>query len=530
MHTSARSAYGAGVTSGTPTVIRAGATAHTAASWSHPDMARWVPFRGSPDADLLPEQGTIVARSRDLERNHGVAAGALQRQVDNIIGVGMWLQPTPAHKLLGRSKEWADAWADDVQGKFRLWSETAACDAGRSLTLDGLAEQLFRGAWLNGDGLALPLWMPERFALAATRLQVIEADRMSNPRGMPDTATLRGGVEIDTYGAPKACWVRKTHPGDRWFGMMGDVGEWERIPFFTPWGRRRVLHVHQKDRAGLTRGRPALTAIMREFKVLGDYKNAEVKSALVNAMVAAITETNMAPEAVAQLFMDDNEFRASLSNRDLHQVNFQAGMVLPLQPGEKFSGFTPTRPASAFAPFVESVFRHMSAGLNMPYELLMLDFSKTNYSSARAALMEAWRFFAGRRKWIALGFYQPAYELWLEEQINAGQIEAPDFYQNRAAWCQASWIGPGRGWIDPVKEGLASEIRMKIGVSTLRDECAEQGKDWREVLEQLATERAYRARLGLPEPAVTATTATALTQEEPAGDADNKQEGKDANA
>ncbi|CAO3438639.1 hypothetical protein [Azospirillum doebereinerae] len=41
---------------------------------------------------------------------------------------------------------------------------------------------------------------------------------------------------------------------------------------------------------------------------------------------------------------------------------------------------------------------------------------------------------------------------------------------------------------------------MKIGVSTLEDECAEQGKDWREVMEQQVSENAERTRLGLPQP------------------------------
>ena len=36
------------------------------------------------------------------------------------------------------------------------------------------------------------------------------------------------------------------------------------------------------------------------------------------------------------------------------------------------------------------------------------------------------------------------------------------------------------------------------GVTTLEDECAEQGRDWEDVLEQQATERRKRAELGLP--------------------------------
>ena len=142
--------------------------------------------------------------------------------------------------------------------------------------------------------------------------------------------------------------------------------------------------------------------------------------------------------------------------------------------------------------------RHIAAGMNIPYELLLKDFSKTNYSSARAALLEAWRYFMGRRAWLTRVWLRPIYELWLEEAVNAGRVHAPDFYEKRYAYARCRFIFSGRGWIDPVKEAEAAGIRMRLGISTLEAECAEQGLDWEDVLEQQAAERAVKQRLGLP--------------------------------
>jgi capsid protein len=94
----------------------------------------------------------------------------------------------------------------------------------------------------------------------------------------------------------------------------------------------------------------------------------------------------------------------------------------------------------------------------------------------------------GDNGWRRIG-PKPVYELWLEEAINKGIVDAPDFYERRAAWTRCKWIGPGRGWVDPVKEAKAAQLRMQIGLSTLEDECASQGLDWEEVLEQLAREK-----------------------------------------
>ena len=59
------------------------------------------------------------------------------------------------------------------------------------------------------------------------------------------------------------------------------------------------------------------------------------------------------------------------------------------------------------------------------------------------------------------------------------------------------WIGPGRGWVDPVKEAQACQLRMEIGLSTLENECASQGLDWEEVVEQRLREKNKLRELGL---------------------------------
>lgn len=476
--------------------------AYQAASGTHPDLRNWWPTQGSADSDLIPELTAIVRRARDLERNHGVAGGARQTILDNVLGCGLWLAPTPNYIALGKDRKWATDWRRGVKSKWRLWAEERYCDAAETLTLDGLATLMFNGAWLNGDGLALPLWMPRTGYPAATTLQVIEADRLSNPNGAADGPKLRGGVAINEYGAPQGYWIRNAHPGERFWYMNGDVGRWTFIPAYTPWGRRRVIHApNERTRAAQSRGVPALAGVLQQFKVLGDYQQAELKSAVVNAMVALVTESSIGQDGLVELLSSDpnalSKYVEGLNSRGRSAINFTGAQIIPLVTGEKFSSFSPGRPSTAYEPFVTTVFRHIATGLNIPYELLMKDFSKTNYSSARASLLEAWRFFIGRRNWLAQTFYQAAYELWLEEMVQRGDIEAPGFYDNKAAYCRARWIGPGRGWVDPYKEAQAAQLRMDIFVSSLEDECAEQGKDWEEVLEQIAEENARLAELGL---------------------------------
>ncbi len=496
--------------------VKISAASHFGASNAR-EFSSWAPGAGSPDADVLPDLDTLRSRNRDLARNSGVASGAVQTTVDNVVGIGPRLSSTPDFRSLGRDIEWAHEWSTTVESLFREWWESRECDVTGLCDGQGLTEQVFRAGLLNGEALALPLWMPRERAKWATQIQLVESDRLSTPNGRMDSERLRGGVETDEFGRPIAYHIQKTHPGDQYFAIGGSLFSWERIPAETEWGRRRVIHVHARERTGQSRGKPYFSAVIGEMKMLDHYQRTELQAAVVNAMVAAFLETPLDGTAVAEMLgsdATDPKFQAYLQTQRELTAPLRGAAILPVMPGSTIKPWIPSRPNAAFDGFMTSLERRIGVGLGLPLELLLKDFSKTNYSSARAALMEAWRHFHGRRKWLTSNWLAPVYELWLEESVNSGLIEAPDFYTNRFAYSRAKWIWPGRGWIDPVKEAQAAQLRMDSGVSTLEMECAEQGLDWEEVLMQQARELQVRRDLGLPGRANYQAPATAPNQQE----------------
>jgi hypothetical protein len=58
-------------------------------------------------------------------------------------------------------------------------------------------------------------------------------------------------------------------------------------------------------------------------------------------------------------------------------------------------------------PFVVAVCRQIGAGLGIPYELLIMQFT-ASYSASRGALLEAWKRFKVGRAWLAAGLCQPS--------------------------------------------------------------------------------------------------------------------------
>jgi lambda family phage portal protein len=472
-------------------------TAYDGASLTARDVRAWTPPRRSADAEILPSLDTLVARARDIDRNNPIAKGARTTIVDNVVGTGPRLSPQPDYRLLGKTKEWADEWSAKMQGLFHSWWWTTKCHAGDTLTGDQLAQQALAAVIMNGDTIALPLWLPERGDGYATKLQMIEADRLSNPNGQGDTQFMRAGVKLDEYGAPLGYWIRTTHPGDFLVAGMQSFGKWEFVPRKTDYGRLRAIHYFDAERSPQTRGKPLLTTILPQLKNIDRYIRAEIDAAVANAMIAGIITTPLDHESIVQLFSKDHQ--AYLKARSENAVSLEGGTIATLFPGDDFTSHIPGRPNSGFGPFVENIFRIAGVGADLNYELLTKDFSKTTYTSGRMSLLEAWRGFNRRRDSFGTLWLDPIYCLIGEELVDQGLIEAEGFEDPilRYAYLRCKWIFPGRGWVDPVKEATGAQIRVANRFSTLEEECAQQGLFWRDVLDQLAAEEAYATQIGL---------------------------------
>ena len=146
----------------------------------------------------------------------------------------------------------------------------------------------------------------------------------------------------------------------------------------------------------------------------------------------------------------------------------------------------------------------MAASQGIPYESLAKDYSKTNYSSMRAALNEAWKLYGYYRQWFARSYCQPFWEMLVEEAWLRGFITlppgAPDFYEARELWCNATWVGPARGFVDPVKEIEAIILALQNNLMTYGEAWAERGGDWDEGSAVMLSEAAMLGRLAAAKP------------------------------
>jgi lambda family phage portal protein len=284
------------------------------------------------------------------------------------------------------------------------------------------------------------------------------------------------------------------------------------VPFEDDDGWTRVIHDFDRDRVGQHRGMTAFAPIMSHAKMLARYYGIELQQATLAASLGIYTKSPYDPALIADAMGADDGASAELNayqqlradwSRE-RPVYFNGARVPTLAPGEEIVSVSSDHPHGNFSAFAQEMLRIEAAALGMSAEQLTQDWSKTNYSSARAALMESWKTLMRRRHDFTTGFATPIYALWLRESMENGELPlpagAPEFVEAATAYSRCRWLGPARGWVDPTKEPAGAVLRMEAGVSTLEQEAAEQGVDWEEVAQQRAIEQDTYKRLGVPPP------------------------------
>ena len=119
--------------------------------------------------------------------------------------------------------------------------------------------------------------------------------------------------------------------------------------------------------------------------------------------------------------------------------------------------------------------------MGIPKEVLVKKY-ESNYTAARAALLDFWRTVRVYRTRFNNGFNQPIYDQWLSEAVASGRINAPGFFDDptvRQAWCGCLWMGASMGHVDPLKEVNAAATRIANNITTQEQEASEyNGNDW----------------------------------------------------
>lgn len=417
-----------------------------------------------PVASLDPAVRKIIRERARYERDNDPHLAGLGRTLAyDLIGTG------PRIQLTGYDPDLADD-ARKVERSFARWARKSRLPLSLRLMVEAanFDGEVF-ASFDSDESLAHPVKL---------KLNPFECDIVCEPWGgkLPD-GKWEDGIDYDDVGNPRRYAVQDSHPGDGWAGKYTSS--------FTVVDAGNVVHFFRRRRPGQIRGISEFVSALGVISQLRRYGIAVLGAAEFAASINGVMETNGEVEDGPAPVVPLENFR------------LENGMVMTLPAAWKLNQVKAEQPTSSYKEFNAEKLNQIARPVNAPMNVMTGNSSGYNYSSGRLDHVPYHRNVWIDREEIEIAVLDRTFQKWHAEARLVGEI--PESFADIDSF---DWLFQWDGFssIDPLKDAEASEKRIKLGLTTLSEECAAEGRNWREVLEQLAIERKERIRLGLPDP------------------------------
>jgi len=480
----------------------------------------WATSTTSADSELISSLTNLRNRSRALVRDAAYAKRAKVIVQNNVVGagIGMQAQVMSSRDVLRGSVN------DAIEQAWREWACAEYCHTGGTLHFCDLERALMGQVFDAGEIFVRKHQRAFGGSPVPFALEMIEPERIADefmspvpPGPAAAGAMVKMGIEVDRYGRPLAYWIRQRHPGEL-RGVQGETDKIERVP------ADQIHHLRLVDRWPQTRGEPWLHAVARKLNDMDGYSEAEIVAA---RGAANYVNTITTPEAEHPLATPVDPANPAVEK----EVITEPGMTVRLAAGEEMQFNNPSRPNTALDPFMRYMLREVAAGTGVSYESLSRDYSQSNYSSSRLALLDDRDLWRMLQQWFIRNFRLPLHKEWLQAAVLARAIPSVPLEEYAAdpRKFEAVLFKPrGWSWVDPTKEVAAYKEAIKAGFTTVSDVISQTGGG--QDVEDVVTTRERELKLFEQADLVFDTSPEFYLEEgkpAPAAPATPKQDGKD---
>jgi capsid protein len=319
--------------------------------------------------------------------------------------------------------------------------------------------------------------------------------------------TILHGVELDPQGRHAAYWVEEYKEGDFKYTRVPVYGEksGRQISWMVYAGEKLLNNV---------RGTPLLANILYMLKDLDRYWDAELRAAVINAMLPLFIKRELGSKAHRSPLegfrtktskqATDPAAQATDAPRDITFTS--PGMVMDnLSPGEEPKSFDTSRPNVNYGRFEDIVISAVSWTIEVPPSTVKLHYT-SSYSAARQENNEFDIYLKYRVFKNSKDFCQLIYGEFITQSVLIGELDIPGFqavlfnpkmWKIRAAWLKTEWSGLSRPSVDIQREAGAL-IKILATGNITNDYISRRfsGVSYQANQYKLARERRLAKRLG----------------------------------
>ena len=436
--------------------------------------AGWTPVNATAEQVDRTQRDIIRARSRDLERNSDIAEAIIGPLERNVVGTGIKVQA----KVMRPDDTEDEELNRQIEDLWNEWCRARNCDITGQQSFQEMQAMAVRRMQVDGGIIFVKVYSPGvvvPFCLQAREVDELDTSMNSLP-GMGRNRVI-GGIELDQFNKPVAYWLKQFTPDGFWTGKS------DRIE------AKNVIYLWKKTRPTQIREMSPLARTAPRVRDINEFVEAVSVKERILACLAVFVK-KIAPTGIGRGVKVDQQ-------SGYPQRTISPGMIQELQPGEEIQAVAPSGQSSNAKDFISIQQRLAGSGQGLSYEAVSRDMSQVNYSSARQGLLEDQRTYGMWQQFLIEHFCWEVYTEFVISAALSGQLNIPDFWQNKRKYLKHVWIAPGWSWIDPQKEVSANAKALETGQDTLARLCAERGEDWRDVLRQRAQELKMAKDLGI---------------------------------
>lgn len=387
------------------------------------------PFEDAVSAD----RDVLKSNARYVHENIPTMGNADEAIVNNTIGTGTSIQ----------SKSGDPDNDKRVESRFKNWCKKGNCEITGMMSFFDVEALVITQTEVDGE-----LFVYMKLTREGLKLQLIESDNLDTSRG-------ENGIEYDNIGRPTTY-------------------------YFTDKNRKNIsipaeyiIHYFEFDaRASQRRGISHYKQSLRDVKSFHAFNSATIDSAKIRARISHWIQTDRGGE---QFGMNQPD-----AGNDNPYVEFDDIVAYKLKPDEEIKALNAQLTGDNYKDFVENNHRMTGIGRKMSYELSSRDYSKVNFASGKMSNTQDYKMFDKKRKRFEEHFLTPVITVWHQLEVLLGNLKDTEL--------KVQWIFPKRPWMEPLKEMMALEMELGMGLTTNTKACRDRGEDFEENLQQIRKE------------------------------------------
>lgn len=428
----------------------------------------WIVSNSSAEITDRYSRDGVRARARDLERNSDImnsVVGAFKR---NIVGGGYHVQVKTEDEELNKQIELA----------WKKWCKKQNCDITETQSLNQIIRMAVERKKIDGGILFVKRYTSDGFV--PFKLQMIEVDELDAGTVQPKNKGNKvvGGIEFNSYNKPVGYFIRQYDVDG--YGLRDPI--WIEA--------KDVIFYFTKKRPSQLREMSDMAPTIPRVRDINEFMTAVSVKERIMACLSIFIKKMLPTTGIGR-------GNGAMSDRVSYEgKTLTPGMIKELNAGDEIQVVNPSGQGADATDFTKLQQRLIGAGQGISYEATSRDMAESTYSSTRQSLIEDDLTYKDDKE-LLIEVLDEIYETFIISAVLCGAISIPKFWLEKDRFLSHEWIQEPKPWIDPYKESNANKIALQTGQKTYKQIAAENGRDWRTQIDDMAEVLEYGKTKGI---------------------------------